>query len=175
MTLNGTIQGYSLKIKLIQRGSLLLLAAMASLFLAFQRHSGIILGVVLAIATVVVPVGYVLMRRVTEKLRQHETEERLMTHTRAYLRNEEPARAVRARSAINGKKKPAIGDFREYQGSASTLPVRDPVIVDALPHRYAIRSFCDRRFANRAAMLPEPAFLPLRDLWPAPATQESGS
>ena len=38
MTLNGAIQGNFLKIQLMQKGSLLLLAAMASLFLAFQRH-----------------------------------------------------------------------------------------------------------------------------------------
>jgi hypothetical protein len=178
MTLNGTIQGESLKIQLMQKGSLLLLAAMASLFLAFQRHNGIMMGAVLAIATVVVPVGYVLLRRVTAKLRQHEMEDRLMVHTRAYLRNEEPVRAASAKGpvaesdieilarTIDGSKL-AIEDFRKFQGTASPLPVGDPVVFDALPRRYAIRSLCDRRFADLAAMLPGPASLPLRDLFPA--------
>jgi hypothetical protein len=186
MTLNGAIQGNSLKIQLMQKGSLLLLAAMASLFLAFQRHNGIMMGAVLAIATVVVPVGYVLMRRVTEKLLQHETEDRLMMHTRAYLRNEEPACAARVTRAaeesdieilartIDGQKL-AIEDFRKFQASASPLPVGDPAVFDALPRRYATRSFCDRRFADLAALLPKPASLPLRDLLPAPATRASGS
>jgi hypothetical protein len=182
MTLNGAIQGNSLKIQLMQKGSLLLLAAMASLFLAFQRHNGIMMGTVLAIATVTIPVGYV-MRRVTEKLRQHEMEDRLMVHTRAYLQNEEPVRAAipsRAAAesdieilarAIDGRKL-AIQDFRKVRGSASPLPVGDPVVFDALPRLYATRSLCDRRFADLVAMLPKPASLPLRALLPAPATQK---
>jgi len=183
MTLNGAIQGNSLKIQLMQKGSLLLLAAMASLFLAFQRHNGIMMGAVLAIATVVIPVGYVLLRRVTEKLRQHDMEDRLMVHTRTYLQNEEPMRAARPTRAaaesdieilaraIDGRKL-AIQDFRKVQGSVAPLPGGDPVVFDALPRLYATRSLCDRRFADLAAMLPKPASLPLRALLPAPAAQK---
>jgi hypothetical protein len=99
------------------------------------------------------------------------------------LQNEEPVRAAipsRAAAesdieilarAIDGRKL-AIQDFRKVRGSASPLPVGDPVVFDALPRLYATRSLCDRRFADLVAMLPKPASLPLRALLPAPATQK---
>jgi proteasome lid subunit RPN8/RPN11 len=188
MTLNDAFQGYSIRsTQLVQRGSLLLLAVTASLMLAFRRHNGIMLGVVLALGTVVVPTGYVLGRRMLEKVRQRETEDRLMMQTRTYLQNQEPARVASAAPAgeaesdieilaraIDGRKLP-IADFRKFHGIASLLPVGDPVVFDALPRRYAIRSLYDRRFADLAATLPEPASLPLSELLPAPATQEFGS
>src|ERR1035441_4591949 len=187
MTLNDAFEGRSIKsTQFVQRGSLLLLAVAASLMLAFQRHSGFTLGVVLAFGTVVVPVGYVVARRMIEKVRQRETEDRLLMQTRTYLQNQEPARGpastgraeesdieILAR-AIDGRKLP-MQDFRKCDKIASRLPLGDPVVFDALPRRYAIRSLCDRRFADLAAKLAEPASLPLCELLPAPATQEFGS
>ena len=76
MTLNVTFQRQSLKTttQLMQMGWLVLVAAVASLLLAFRHQNGIMLGVVLALATLVVPAGFVLGRRMVEKVRQRETE-----------------------------------------------------------------------------------------------------
>ena len=191
MTLNDAFQGHSIKpTQLMQKGSLLLLAVTASLILTFRRHNGIMLGVVLALGTVVVPAGYVLARRVIDKVRQRETEDRLMMHTRTYLQNQEPARVGSAAlagkgpavesgieilaRAIDGRKLPTQ-DFRKFHGIASPLPVGDPVVFDALPRWYAIRSLYERRFADLAATLPKPASLPLSELLPTPAMQKFGS
>jgi len=176
MTLNGTFEGNSLKIELMQKGSLLMLAVMASLVLAFRHHNGIMLGAVTALAMVVVPAGYVLTLGVIAKLRQHETEDRLMMHTRTYLRNEKPSSAAGASDigilacAIEGRKL-QIEDFRMFQEIASRLPVGDPVIFGALPGRYAMRSLYEQRWADLAAM-PKIASVPLGELLPVPATQE---
>jgi hypothetical protein len=188
MTLNDTFEGYSVKsTQLVQRSSLLVLAVTASLMLAFRRHNGIMLGVVLALGTVVVPTGYLLGRRMLERVRQRETEDRLMMQTRTYLQNQEPVRVASATPAgktesdieilaraIDGRKLP-IQDFRKFHGIAWLLPVGDPVVFDALPRRYAVRSLYDRRFADLAATLPEPASLPLNELLAAPAAQGFGS
>jgi proteasome lid subunit RPN8/RPN11 len=185
MTLNDAFEGQSLKAtQLMQKGSLLLLAVTASLILAFRRNNGIMLGVVLAIGTVVIPAGYVLTRRMIAKVQQRETEDRLMMHTRTYLQTQEPARAVSKAPtvesdieilarAIDGRKLPTQ-DFRKFHGIASLLPVGDPVVFDALPRRYAIRSLYERRFADLAVTLPKPVSLPLSELLPAPATEEFG-
>jgi len=187
MTLNDAFQGQSLKTtQIVQKGSLLLLAVAASLILTFRRHNGIMLGIVLALGTVVVPAAYVLGRRMIEKVRQRETEARLMMHTREFLQHQEPARVATACAAsaeadieilaraIDGRKLP-LQEFRQFDGATSLLPVADPVVFDALPRRYAIRSLYERRFADLAAALPKPASLPLTELLPAPATQEFGS
>jgi len=187
MTLNDAFQGHSLKTtQLMQKGSLLLLAVAASLLLAFRRHNGIMMGVVLALATVVVPAVYVVARRMVEKVRHRETEERLMMHTRTYLQNEEPARVNAAPAGevesdieilarvIDGSQLPRQ-DFRRFHGIASLLPVADPVVFDALPRRYAVRSLYERRFADLAATLPKPATLPLSELLPTAAAQGFGS
>ena len=187
MTLNDAFEGRSIKsAQLVERGSLLLLAVAASLMLAFQRHHGITLGVVLTFATLVVPAGYVLARRVKERVRQRETEDRLMMQTRTFLRNQEPARgpagAARAAEpdieilarAIDGRKLP-MEDFRKFDGISAVLPSGDSVVFDALPRRYAIRSLCERRFGDLAATLPQPVYLPLSELLPAPAAQEFGT
>ena len=184
MTLNDAFEGHSLKTtQLLQKGSVLLLAA-ASVALAFRRHNGIVLDAVLALVTVAVPAVFMVARRIAEKVRQRETEERLLMHTRTYLRNEEPASAlakapkvesdieILAR-AINGRKLP-MQHFREFHGAAVQPPVGDPVVFDALPRRYAIRGLYERRFADLAATLPKPACLPLSELLPVSATQEFG-
>ena len=184
MTLNDAFEGHSLKTtQLMQKGSWLLLALAASLILAFRRHNGIALAVVLALATVVGPAVYVMARRMVEKVRQRETEERLMMHTRTFLQNEEPVRPlplaeesdieILAR-AIDGSRLPTQ-DFRKFAGVASLLPFGDPVVFDALPRRYAIRSLYERRFADLATSLPRPVALPLGELLPASPTQEFGS
>jgi len=168
MTLDDAFQEHSIKsTQLMQWGSLLLLAVTASLMLAFGRPNGVVLGVVLALSTVVVPAAYVLARRMLEKARQRETEDRLMMHTRTYLQSQEPARlAGAAARAIDGRKLP-MQDFRKYDGIASLLPVGDPVVFDALPRRYAMGSLYGRRFADRAATLPEPVSVPLSEILPA--------
>ncbi len=185
MTLNDAFQGHSLKTtQFMQKGSLLVLAVAATLILAFGRHDGKMMGVVLALATVVVPAVSVLARRMVDKVRQRETEERLLMQTRTYLQTEEPANLrtgtegesdieILAR-AIDGRKLP-MEDFRNFDCVASLLPVGEPVVFDALPRRYAVRSLYERRFADLAATLPKPAILPLSELMPASATQEFGS
>jgi proteasome lid subunit RPN8/RPN11 len=55
------------------------------------------------------------------------------------------------------------------------LPEGEPVVFDALPRRYAVRSLYERRFADLAASLPRPVKLPLSALMPAADTQEFGS
>jgi hypothetical protein len=167
MTLNDAFEGHSLKTtQLIQKSSLLLPAVATCLILAFRPHTGIALGVAMALATVVIPTAYVVARRRVEKARQRETEDILMTHTRTYLRNEEPAVfpvesdiEILAR-AIDGRKLP-MRDFRRFEVIAALPPVADPVVFDALPKRYAIRTACEARFANLAATLPGPVFVPL--------------
>jgi hypothetical protein len=177
MTLADALEGRSIKPNdLMQKGSLLLLAVAASLMLVFRRHHEIVLGVLLVLGTVVVPAGYVVARRMLDKTRQRETEDRLMLHTRTYLQNQEPVRGrvesdieILAR-AIDGRKLPTQ-DFRKCEESASLLPDGEPAVFDALPRRYAIRTLCERRFADLAAKLPAPASVPLSELLPAPDTQ----
>jgi proteasome lid subunit RPN8/RPN11 len=181
MTLSDAFEGNSVRTtQLMQKGSLLLLAVAASLILAFRRHYGIVLIVVLALGTVVVPAGYLLARRMRDKVRQRETEDQLMAHTRTFLRNQEPMREkveseieMLART-IDGRKLLAQ-DFRKIHVIPALLPVGDPVVFDALPRRYAIRSLYERRFADLAATQPHPACEPLGELLPAPAGREFGS
>jgi hypothetical protein len=187
MTLNDAVEGRSARTTLLmQIGLMLLLAAAvaASLILALRHHDRIMLGVVLALGTVVVPAGPVLTRRTLAKRRQRETDDRLMLQTRTFLRSQEPARPgkrltpeseieILAR-AIDGRRMPLQG-FRIYHGVAAPMPLADPVLFNALPRRYAAGSPWDRRLANLAAALPQPALLPLSRLLPAPAAQESGS
>lgn len=170
MTLNGAFEGHPLKIQFMQKGSLLVLVAMVSLLLAFRRHNGMPLAMVMALAMVLVPLGYMLGRRFTEKMRHREMEERLMLHTKTYLQNEEPASAVRRKEsdieilarAIDGRRLP-VQDFRRYQGMASLLPVAEPVVFDALPRRYAICSLYERRSEGLAAAMPAIVSVPLAE------------
>ncbi|HXM45314.1 MAG TPA: hypothetical protein VN924_29025 [Bryobacteraceae bacterium] len=181
MTSTDVFQGHFIKsTQFVQKGSLLLLAAAASLVLAYRHHNGTMLGAALALCTVVVPSGCLLARRMRDKARHRETEDLLMIQTRTYLRNQEPARKkvesdieILART-IDGRKLPTQ-DFRKIAEIAPVLPVGDPVLFDALPRRYAIRNLYDQRFADLAAALPEPERLPLGELLPAPAKEEFGS
>jgi MFS superfamily sulfate permease-like transporter len=185
MTLNDAFEGQSLKsTQIVQKGSLIVLAVAASLVLAFSHRNGIMLGVVLAICTVAAPAVWMLTRRMLEKVRQRETEDRLLMHTRTYLQQEEPvvvaAKPAAVESdieilarAIDGSKLPTE-DFRMSYGVALMLPVGEPVVFDALPRRYAIRGLYERRFADLSATLPKPAFLPLSELLPGAATQAFG-
>jgi hypothetical protein len=178
MTLSDAFEGHSLKTtQLMQKGLWLLLAVTASLILAFRPQNGIMLAVVLAMATLVGPAVYVVARRIVDKVRQRETEERLLLQTRTYLQNERPARPfaippaaaesdieILAR-AIDGQRLP-MQDFRSFAGIASLPRFGDPVVFGALARRYAIRSLYERRFANLAGSLPRPVALPLGDLLP---------
>jgi hypothetical protein len=181
MTSSDAIEEHSVRsTQLIQKGSLLLLAVASCLILAFRRHNGIELIIVLVLGTVVVPAGMVLARRMRDKARQRETEDHLMAHTRTFLRNQEPMRdraeseiEIRARS-IDGRKLPAQ-DFRKVHVVPAPMPVAEPVVFAAMPRRYAIRSVYEQRFADLAATLPQPASVPLTEILPAPAMREFGS
>jgi hypothetical protein len=155
----------------------------ASLILAFGRQNRTAAGVVLALSTVVAPAVYVLGKRLVEKVRQRETEARLLMQTMAYLESQESACVVRAVSrqspgaesdieilarVISGRKL-ATQDFLSFEGKAARLPDGEPVVFDALPRRYAIRTLYERRFADLAAALPKPVCLPLRALLPPAA------
>lgn len=167
MTLNDAFEGQSLRTtQLMQKGSLLLLAVTASLVLAFARHNGIMLGMVLALATLVVPAVYAVTRRAMAKVQQRETEERLMVHTRVYLQNQTPAQVI-TRTAVVGHP-----DFRKCDAIVPLLPIGDPVVFDALPHRHTIQTIYQRHFPDLAAILPRTVSLPLSELTPAPAAQE---
>jgi proteasome lid subunit RPN8/RPN11 len=156
MTLNDAFEGRS------QKGAPILLAVLASLFLAFGRHDGIGFGAVLALAAVVVPTGYMLVRRMLAKVQQRETEERLMMHTRTYLQNEEPVHGASASRAIDGRKLP-LQELLGFDGIAAVLPAADPVVFDALPRHFATQTFC--------ATMPELATSPMGELLPVPAAE----
>jgi proteasome lid subunit RPN8/RPN11 len=189
MTLNDAFEGRSLKTThLIQRGSLLALAVTATLILTFGRHNGFMVGVVLALSTVVAPAVYVLGKRLMLKVRQRETEARLVMQTKDYLQNHESECVVRAVPAkgpeeesdieilarvIDGRKLPTE-DFRRCQVTASIPQEAQPVVFDALPRRYAVRSLYERRFADLAATLPKAVCMPLGEVRPAAATREFG-
>jgi len=187
MSLSGVFEGHSLKsTQFVQRISLFLLVVAASLIFAVRHHNGLMVCVVLTLGCVVIPAGFVLARRTNEKVKQQETEERLLMQTRTFLRNEAPVceeiplPVLRMESnieilarAIDGAKLP-LSDFRYSGRIASLLPVAEPVVFDALPHRYAIRSSYGRRFQNPAAILPEPVCVPLNEILDAPGVVELG-
>lgn len=179
MTLSDAFEGHSITTtQIMQKGSLLVVAVAASLILAFGRHNGAAAGVVLALSTVVAPAVYVLGTRLVAKVRQRETEARLVMQTMSYLKSQESACVARAVSGkapeaesdieilarvIDGRKLPGQ-DFRSFEGMAARLPDGEPVVFDALPRRYAIRTLYERRFADLAAALPKPVCLPLSEL-----------
>jgi hypothetical protein len=187
MTINDALQDNSIRsAQLMQRGSLIFLAITASLMLGFRRHSGIVLGVTLALGCVVVPAAYVLARRILEKVRHRETEERLMLHTRTFQQSEEPVREAAVlppcatetdiellARAIDGTKLP-LGGFRKFGGSITLLPEGEPVVFDALPRLYATRTISDRRFENLAATMPGAICTPLNEILYAPDTIDLG-
>ena len=169
LTSDAAFKGQSGKTtRLMRKGSFLVLAATMLAVLTF-RHDRIMVGIVLAMGTVGCPVGYLMARRQMEKARHRETEDRLLMQTRAYLQSEEPARGVSA--AIDGRKLPTQG-FRKFEVIALRLPVADPRIFGVLAGWYAIRSLCERPFADLAGRLPEPASLPLSELVMAAPAQE---
>lgn len=175
MTLTDVFDGQSVRsTQLVQRGSLILFALIASLMLAFRRHNGILLGVIVALICLVAPAAYLIAQRIREKVRQRETEDRLMSHTRTYLQSEEPVRYGPAAGSqesdleflartIDGQKLP-LQDFRDFGGTNLLMPSADPVVFDALPRLYATQNGCARRFDIRAARLPAPASVPLLEL-----------
>ncbi len=190
MTLNDAFEGHSIKTThLMQKGSLLALAVAATLILAFGRRNGFMVGVVLALSTVVAPTVFVLGKRLLLKVRQRETEARLVMQTREYLQNHESECVMRAAPGakapavesdieilarvIDGRKLPTQG-FLSHPGTVSSPPEGEPVVFDALPRRYAVRSLYERRFADLAANLPKAVCLPLGELQPPAATQEFG-
>jgi proteasome lid subunit RPN8/RPN11 len=189
MTLNDAFEGHSLKTThLMQRGSLLALAVAATLILAFGRRNGFMVGVVLALSTVVAPAVFVLGKRLILKVRQRETEARLVMQTKDYLQNHESECVVRDPGAkapemesdieilarvIDGRKLPTE-DFRRCQVTVSIPQEAEPVVFDALPRRYAVRSLYERRFADLAANLPKAVCMPLGELQPPATTQEFG-
>ncbi len=185
MTLNDAFEGQSPRTSQLMQKGLFAVALTASLLLAFRYHSMVMLASALLIATVVVPTALVLVGRMRVKVQQQETEDMLMMHTRTYLQNVEPAR-IPAKTpkletdiellarAIDGRKLPTQS-FRDFPATPAPLPDGEPVVFDALPRRYAVRSLYERRFADLASTLPRPSSLPLSELMPVPVTQEFGS
>ena len=187
MTLNDAIEGRSAKTtELMQKGSLAVLALSAAMILVFGRHSGIMLAVVLALCIVVAPTVYVLGKRLTVKVAQRETEERLMLNTRTYLSHETPfvpvaqaAQPIESDIEILAR----VIDFQKLpvQDAVSYLPAvampagGEPVVFDALPRRYAVRSLYEKRFANLAANLPNVVCMPLPEPAPCTGAEESAS
>ena len=170
MTLNDAFERQSDGNTQLMQKSLFVLALTASLIVAFRRHDGMLLAVVLTLAAIVVPAGLALAKHLRAKSQHRETEARMMIHTRAYLQNVAPVRMpaqeakvesdieILAR-AIDGRKLPQQ-DFRKVD-VALHLPAGEPVVFDALPRRYAIGNLYQRRFADLAAALPGPVTLPL--------------
>jgi hypothetical protein len=166
LTSDDALEGKSVKTTRLTQKYLFLVLAVTILAVLMFRHDGIML----AMGTVVVPLGYVVARRQMEKVRHRETEDRLVMQTRAYLQKSEPARGVSAAPAIDGRKLPTQG-FRKFEVIAFRLPFANLRVFDLLPGRNAIRSLCERPFAGRAQCLPEPASLPLSELVMAAGTQ----
>ena len=158
--------------QIIETGSWLLPAAIASPILAFRPLNGITMGVALALAVIVVPAGYVLARRIRARVRRQATEARLLTQTKTYFENQVSAHGSEARGqaesdiqilarAIDGRKLP-IQDFRKVR-PASLLPIGEPVVFGEMP--------C-RRPAERATIMPPPVTRPLTELLPPAADPE---
>ncbi len=181
MTTNDALDGYSVRAtELIQKGSLLALAAAATLILIFCRGNILMVGIVLAICTVFAPAIHVTGKRFTSKVRRRETESRLVMHTKAYLQDHEAECTVRMppesdieilARVIDGRKLP-VADFRSWPPVAAPLPIVEPILFHALPRRYATRTLCERRFANLASALPKPIRMPWQEVVPGVAQHE---
>ena len=146
-------QGHSIKsTQLVQKGSLLLLAVTASLMLAFRRHA--------------------CWRRCGNG--RWKTASWCKPERTCITRNRRawPAPLPPARRS------PALRSWRALsteEAANRRLPEVHCNRLALTGCRYAIRTLYDRRFADLAATLPQPASLPLSELLPAPATQEFGS
>lgn len=183
MTINDAFEEQSLKpAQIMQMGSVLLLAVAASMLLAFRQHNRLLLGASLAFCTVALPAVYVMGKRLVLKVRQQQTEQRLILHTRNFLDTQEATswRAVmiakepdaetlgeRLLAALNTDGSAlARPGFHAFPPKASPLPDGETVVFDALPRRYAIRGLYERRFADLAAALPMPAMTPFGGILP---------
>jgi proteasome lid subunit RPN8/RPN11 len=190
MTINDAFERHTIKpAQVMEVGSVLLLAIAASLMAAFRQHNRVVLALVLAFCTVVLPAVYVLGKRLMERKRQQQTEQILMMQTRTFLSTQEPAewRTVtaikepdietlgeRLLAMLNtdGSKLPRQG-FRTHSLEAPPLPDAEAALFGALPRRYAIRSLYERRFADLATALPQPVRMPLCELLPGSEGEET--
>ncbi len=154
MTIDDALPGESIKKKLTQKGTLLLLLGMtASFVLALSGAHGIGLGIELALGTVVLPSGYLLARRIRTTIRQRELEDRLLAQTRWYLQNLEPANSAPKSAAgllgraIDGRKLPVQGPL-EREDFQPLVRIGKPVFFSALLRQDGARSSSTRGFAE---------------------------
>lgn len=183
MTINDAFERNALKpAQVMQAGAILVLAVSASLWAAFRQHNRLVLALVLAFCTVVLPAVYVLGKRLRDRIKHQQTEQRLMMQTRAFLSSQEPAewRVVTVVKEpdpdalgekllemlhTDGSKLPRQG-FRIDCPDVSPLRNAEAALFNALPRQYATRSQYERRFADLAAALFHPVRMPLSELPP---------
>jgi proteasome lid subunit RPN8/RPN11 len=183
MTINDAFESQTLKpVQLMKMGSVLLLAVAASLLLAFRPHNRLLFGLELVFCTIALPAVYVVAKRLKEKVRQQQTEQRLMMHTKAFLNTQEPT-SWRAITVVKAPNAETLGErllaalntdgselirpgFRACYPDAAPAAEAETVVFDALPRRYAIRSLYERRFADLSSSLPKPATMPFSELLP---------
>jgi len=133
--------------QILHMGSLLFLAVAAGLLMAFNRHNTFAFVVIGVLGTIMLPAAHVFMRRLLHALTQRETDERIVTQTREYLRRQQPWCPPSAPLLHAGVRMTPQGFQEVFAGVvARSLPAR-PVIFDVLPHPDTLRDHCDYRLA----------------------------
>jgi len=167
--------------QIMRMASVLLLAIALSLMLAIRQHNRILLGLALTFCTAALPAVYVMSKRLVVRLREQETEQRLMVHTKAFLSHQEEL--FWQHSAVAKEPDPETLGARllavlNTDGSALArpgllpfpprvaVPEPEPVVFDALPRRYAVRNLFERRLSNGAAAMPAPALMRFGEILP---------
>src|SRR5579862_296853 len=166
MAINTTFDGQSLRTThLLQKGSLAVLAASAALILSFGRNNTALVGVLLALYTVIAPAVYMLGKRMLIKVRQRETEARLIRQTKAFLENQpqEWALLSQANSAIAGRRL-MMQDFCRYPATAAPLPAGEPTVFQPVPRHEAVQNLYEQHFADAASKLLVPVCTPWGEL-----------
>jgi len=151
--------------KLLHNGSLLLVTAAVGLAMALNRHNTVVLGALGVLGTILIPLSYVMLRRFLHTLRQRETEDRMISQTREYLRNEEPWSPLRdapKESAVeavphanaSGSRIAPRGFKDIFDGVVAPLPKGNPVACGALTLHHTAGAHYD----------PAPVTMPLSEL-----------
>jgi len=163
--------------KLLANGTLLLLTAAVGLAMALNRHDTLVLGGIGVLGTILIPLSHVLLRRFLRSRRQHETEDRMISQTREYLRNQEPWSPLRDASAesdseavshanASGSRIAPRGFKDVLAGVVAPLPNGNPVACGALTLHYAAGAYGERRAADLSATVPALVTVPLSELLP---------
>jgi len=129
--------------KLLHNGWLVLLTAAVGLAMALNRHNTVVLGALGVLGTILIPLSYVLLRRFLHGLRQRETEARMLSQTREFLRNQEPWSPLRdapkesadeaVQHANASASRIAPRGFKDvFAGALAPLPKGNPVSFGAL-------------------------------------------